>query len=514
MERLAPEFTEEVVGHWGIWEGIRELVQNALDEMLDYERVPGYENVYRVKQGKIVYKKETPTKLVIRDYGRGITVESLTKVGVSRKKPAGRGRFGEGTKYGVIALLREGCKVTFESPIIGKIEGKLVGKKPRTFVWEVVSKKTRIKKGTKVTVEGAVNVPDDRFIGVTFSPRVVAKSKTVKNHYKVDEEGFIVAYPWERDYGTAPGKIFVVETVDTMVDYPNKIYVRDIYVADTPKKSLYSYNIWRELPPNVFHRDRSFMNYQEFRVYATGIWLNCSDARAIKRFFKTVIVDKAKVFESDLMFERNEPYHADVWRKAIRSVVGKDTVLYVPYYNHSPELVKMFGYKPVAIPANLRGIYFTYDKTYSWLVEKHKSEMRKIIPDHELSETELKKLNILREIAKFVHENFYEKIAEVARKDPFYYDAPNFMDEIVAADFLEEAKKKIAGEHLSHREGRKILIWYEYLTEKKPLYEAIRVLVHELAHHYFGVYDESISDMRLALEYLSAFALEYIYSKL
>ena len=88
------------------------------------------------------------------------------------------------------------------------------------------------------------------------------------------------------------------------------------------------------------------------------------------------------------------------------------------------------------------------------------------------------------------------------------------MDEILAADFVEEAKKKIGGEHLSHFEGRKILIWREYLTERKPLYEAIRVLVHELAHHYFGVPDESISSMRLALEYLSAFALEYIYSKL
>lgn len=87
---------------WGVWEGIRELVQNGLDEDTD-----GH---------KLTVRWRAPDVLVIENEGSVLPHEALL-LGHSSK--AGRsdmiGKFGEGLKLGVLALVRQNVKVKIRS---------------------------------------------------------------------------------------------------------------------------------------------------------------------------------------------------------------------------------------------------------------------------------------------------------------------------------------------------------------------------------------------------------------
>jgi len=83
---------------WGVYEGLRELVQNWLDAA-DDTGVPG----------AIDYIGD---KLMLRNYGVTLSRSALL-LGTTSKagRSDQRGHFGEGLKLGVLALVRAGCKV-------------------------------------------------------------------------------------------------------------------------------------------------------------------------------------------------------------------------------------------------------------------------------------------------------------------------------------------------------------------------------------------------------------------
>jgi len=88
-----------LAGRWGTWEGVREVVQNALDAQDDY---PGYPMEISHTEGY----------LQIRNVGAVLGQEVLllgktTKDGRNDQ----RGQFGEGLKLGLLALVRQGIEV-------------------------------------------------------------------------------------------------------------------------------------------------------------------------------------------------------------------------------------------------------------------------------------------------------------------------------------------------------------------------------------------------------------------
>ena len=88
---------------WGTWEGIREVVQNYLDQN-DVDEA-----------GQVKYSPDTRV-LRLRNPGAEINIEKLGLLGETTKTGTdARGQFGEGIKIGILALLREGLRVSVRS---------------------------------------------------------------------------------------------------------------------------------------------------------------------------------------------------------------------------------------------------------------------------------------------------------------------------------------------------------------------------------------------------------------
>ncbi|MFA5053346.1 MAG: ATP-binding protein [Parcubacteria group bacterium] len=88
---------------WKIWEGVRELVQNAIDAQTEH----GATMTIRHRDGNV---------LVIENEGVVLPHEALL-LGHTTKTDRSdmRGKFGEGLKLGVLALVREGLKIKIRS---------------------------------------------------------------------------------------------------------------------------------------------------------------------------------------------------------------------------------------------------------------------------------------------------------------------------------------------------------------------------------------------------------------
>lgn len=97
--------TVDYLPSWGLYEGIRELVQNGQDAYLEYGAAL-----------EIRHRKSQPGTLVIENTGCTLPHEALL-LGHSSKR--GRddliGHFGEGLKLGVLALVRVGAAVKIRS---------------------------------------------------------------------------------------------------------------------------------------------------------------------------------------------------------------------------------------------------------------------------------------------------------------------------------------------------------------------------------------------------------------
>jgi|AGFT01.1.fsa_nt_gi hypothetical protein len=99
MKQIKLSFTEDYVGHWSWWQGVRELMQNAIDTK-DFNIDFGYHEgtITIVSRGGSI-----PT--------RALLLGATTK----RDDSSTIGKFGEGMKLGFLVLLREGAEVAMEN---------------------------------------------------------------------------------------------------------------------------------------------------------------------------------------------------------------------------------------------------------------------------------------------------------------------------------------------------------------------------------------------------------------
>lgn len=91
----------DYVPKWGLWEGVREFVQNALDED---------------DKGHALVKTFGGGRLTLRNVGSEIPPSAMA-VGFSSKAndASQRGQYGEGMKLAMLALMRLGIKVTVQT---------------------------------------------------------------------------------------------------------------------------------------------------------------------------------------------------------------------------------------------------------------------------------------------------------------------------------------------------------------------------------------------------------------
>lgn len=173
---------------WGHWEGIRELVQNWMDER-------GPDDTIGYADGD----------LVLVNYGGRLGADALTLLGETTKAGDAdtRGQFGEGLKIGLLALLRAGCEVVIRTG-------------PLTWRPKIRPNVT----GAKVLAFFSREHPAGEFDGVRIAVR---------------------GFPRETWEEYQDRFLFDAEPNTILKDRPGKLYVKGIWVQDT--KLRYGYNL-------------------------------------------------------------------------------------------------------------------------------------------------------------------------------------------------------------------------------------------------------------------------------
>ena len=179
---------------WKEWEAIREIVQNAMDN------------------GSASYRINNFTSLIITDKGKGIGLKQLL-IGESTKDGINSiGKFGEGLKFGLLALVRLGKKVEIQTNGLILTPGlqNMFGEETLTISWK---KNPNPINGTKVTIHGIdkAEIHMERFLSLDLRDNLRQR-------------------------------------ILTEPKYAGELYIKGIYIKEIPSKVGYNLNMERENP--------------------------------------------------------------------------------------------------------------------------------------------------------------------------------------------------------------------------------------------------------------------------
>lgn len=106
MKRYELTLKASYLPGWDLWSGIRELAQNARDAEVEFSAPMKIEHVFRIRN------KEPIGTIVLCNEGATIPLEALL-IGHTSKADRSdlMGKFGEGLKFGILALLRLGLQI-------------------------------------------------------------------------------------------------------------------------------------------------------------------------------------------------------------------------------------------------------------------------------------------------------------------------------------------------------------------------------------------------------------------
>ena len=217
--------------NWGIWEGIRELVQNGRDAEVEYSAPL-----------TVRHRRESDT-LVIENEGTTLPHEALL---LGHTSKVGRaeliGKFGEGLKLGVLALVRAGCPVKIRSGSEVWVPSIQRSEKFKADVLVFDIQKGR-KEENRVSVEiGSVSADAWK----TMQDMFLFLKGTVKDEEKVT---------------TSYGSLLLAER------HHGKVFVKGIFVSNDPKLN-YGYDF---LDADL-DRDRRMLAKWEMNYRTQSVW--------------------------------------------------------------------------------------------------------------------------------------------------------------------------------------------------------------------------------------------------
>lgn len=264
----------EYRSQWGVWEAIREIVQNSLDET---EQMP---KLTRTTDGNIL----------ISDDGEGCELPNMIILGKSEKHGAfKRGQYGEGVKIASVILLKRGCRVVARSRdwIIEFKLGKLLSENILEYN---ITKTDGQYKGFSMVITGldfdtVYEIITTKFVD-PLSPDVLHTNDT---------------------YGRVlTGK------------YKGNMYKRNIFVTKSHKESEFGYDLF-----NVdTGTDRNFMNTWD-AADSMGKLLSTVKDRTIIR--KVIELQQKDILESSATGWKITPEYLEVFKEIFGSVQVIDT---------------------------------------------------------------------------------------------------------------------------------------------------------------------------------------------
>lgn len=218
----------DYVPTWGLWQGVRELVQNAKDAEKQHE-------------SKFSVTHNGNTLTILNQNIKQLSYETLLLGHTSKADNDSMiGQWGEGMKLGLLALVRTGHSVRIYNGNETWIPALVMSKKFKSKVLSIDIRKNQRKDQNAIRVEVG---------GVTE-----AKWSELQNN-------FLWLRPDKMSYLNYYGKLLVNE------EQVGKVYVKGIWVQDNPEYQFgYDYNFAKT------DRDRGMVNSWDSRCENVRIW--------------------------------------------------------------------------------------------------------------------------------------------------------------------------------------------------------------------------------------------------
>lgn len=400
---------------WGAYEGIRELLQNGQDAKNEFDAPLD-----------VHLRKETAT-LVITNEGCTLPVEALllghtSKVG----RPDLIGKFGEGLKLGILALVRAGHAVKIRSG---------------SEVWV-----PSIQRSEKFTADVLVF---DITKGHKPSNRVAVEVGGVDEEVWASIKDcflFLDPMPESECIRTPSGSLLLASR------FAGKVFVKGIFVSNDPRLS-YGY----DLQDADLDRDRKMVAHYDLQYRTATIW-----REALVRH-PELMTDFSKLLEREAAdIEGVDQYNAMTFEDHVQQTLANDFIrrhgqdaIPVQSLGESQD-VEHLGKKGVVVPKSLRAMLEQRLGTVEGNKAKLRNEVTASFGWHDLTAEE--KANVERAI---------ELVNGVEQITINEVDIVSFRDDKIRGMF-KDSRALLARKIISDRDL------------------CLRVLVHEVAHRTGG----------------------------
>ncbi|MCW3994948.1 MAG: ATP-binding protein [Candidatus Bathyarchaeota archaeon] len=342
--------------NWNLWEAIREIVQNTLDET-----------------GKMPQITQKNGNIEISDDGQGISLKQLCLLGISEKNNIdARGQYGEGLKVALLIFVRMGHIVTIESKNFTCEIDAVEQFDEKVIRYRYVENTQRFQKGTKITIHN-------------FNEKI-----DFNDRFNVGQKQIIHANP---------------ELGAIIAEKEPKLYVKNIYVQDlNDEKALYSYDL-RQIN---LERDRNTPNMYQVQYQIGALISGLNDKKMIEKMYK--IMQKGENLESKITYFR--AVNRDMWKSVFFETYGEKAVIGCTEDTQKMAKARYHGFKPVIFANTL---FFERLKYYCEIPDIDDAIIRKQQSRKEKSVKNLKKIekNVLTDALKIVTECTDFKIPEL-----------------------------------------------------------------------------------------------------
>lgn len=402
--------------NWGVWEGVRELIQNGRDAEFEHNA-----------KLTVRHRKEAET-LVIENEGTTLPYEALL-LGHTTKadRPDMIGKFGEGLKLGVLALVRAGASVKIRSG--GEVWTPSIQRSEKFNADVLVFD---IQKGRKADNRVAVEIggiPLETWQDVQDRFLFLKGTLSDKDHVPTYSGSLLTG-----DY------------------YRGRVFVKGIFVSHDPRLS-YGYD-FKEAD---LDRDRKMVSKYDLAYRTQAIWREAMSRRP------DLIQDFSSLLEREAAdLEGLDEWAVSMLPEDIRQTLAKNFVarygesaLPVSNLAESAE-IEHLGKVGVVVPKGLR---LTLEKVLGSVQtnkEKLREEVTRTYGWHELTADDKAHINRALDLINPVEAVTLDSV-----------DVTDFRDDNIRGMF---------------RDGR-ILLARKILSDRNL---TLRVMVHEVAHRAGG----------------------------
>jgi hypothetical protein len=303
--------TVDYCSDWKLWEGVREIIQNAIDE-----------EEFNHNRMNVEHRTRSSTLVVTT---KDVTLpRSVLLLGESGKSGDERGRFGEGLKVGILALVREGHAITIYN-----------GEE----VWRPVIEESDTFSGKRVLKFQTRKLPKHRD---DFSIEIENISRPLWEELK---KKFLFLSP------AKPQHVIEVHGGKLLLEPGRKgeVYVKGIYVNHVEDLACgYDLNYMR------LDRDRRVIDSYDLKDKLSGLWMEVQKEHPGK--YSRELMDMATKGTSDVAYLH---YHADdklvkEMQKALEQEHGEGVI--AVREDRDKKRLEQCGIKAVIVPASLHQV--------------------------------------------------------------------------------------------------------------------------------------------------------------